>query len=100
MSVTLLKSLGLRYRQVLTYVPENGRANVEILRAMATGYVWGVQDTLGPEERDTSLATDFGYAFGTHAGLYAAGRIGIRHNIETAYRSWRELGWICPDYNG
>lgn len=69
---------------------------VEMLRANAVGYVWGLQDGGDKSGHVVEITADwyFAEAYEEHAQAFADGKATSRMAIQQAWSSWRRHGLI------
>lgn len=77
------------FRDAVAELHTRQGALVDSLAGQAMAYVWGWQDA-GNGDRDSALAWQFHIAYGWHAYLYAAEKIGFRRPIQDAWKLWRD----------
>lgn len=72
----------------------------DMLRANATGYVWGLQDagSASAHIREIPVEWEFPKAYREHCEAYELEHTFSRMSVRDAWESWRAHGLIFPDH--
>ena len=78
-------------------LPQHQAGSVMTAFEQGMAYAWGRQDADGStEERDTSRAERFAYAFAMAKRDFVTERYWSMNNLETAYENWRRSRVVEP----